>query len=189
MDQHGDPLFRYAVARLRDAALAEDAVQETFLAAWKSRREFGGRSSERSWLIGILKHKITDHFRRTAREEPTLDPESVGESEPDCFTQTGWSRGAWRSGWGPLEWPDDVAGSLDRAAFWQAFWGCVEGIPKRVAAVFIMREMDELSGEAIARELGLSPNHVFVLLHRARMALRRCLESNWFKKDAEGNAP
>lgn len=189
VDHHGDPLFRHALARLRDAALAEDAVQETFLAALKNRREFEGRSSERSWLLGILKHKIADHFRRSAREDATLDPEAVCEAEPDCFTHAGWSRGAWRSDWGPLEWPDDVAGSLDRAAFWQTFWDCVRGVPKQVAAVFLMREMDELSGEAIARELGLNPNHVFVLLHRARMSLRRCLESNWFKQDAKGKAP
>src|SRR5688500_10622854 len=76
LDDHGDYLFKYAVFRLRDDIVAEDAVQETFLAALKAYENFEGRGSERTWLVGILKHKIIDHFRRVGREAP------IGE-EPD----------------------------------------------------------------------------------------------------------
>jgi RNA polymerase sigma-70 factor (ECF subfamily) len=182
-------LFRYALGRLRDVSLAEDMVQETFLAALKNQDNFEGRSSERSWLISILKHKLVDHYRRSAREEPVGDIEFFAREEQEAFVELGWSPGSWRPGCGPLEWSSDAASNLDREAFWNVFWTCLEGLPDRVAAVFTLREMDELTSEEICDQLGISPGNLFVMLHRARMALRRCLESSWFRNTTEDPTP
>ncbi|HYG79948.1 MAG TPA: sigma factor, partial [Pyrinomonadaceae bacterium] len=95
VDEHGDYLFRYAVFRLRDASLAEDVVQETLLAALQAYENFGGRGSERTWLVGILKHKVADHFRRLSREAPAKRDEGEAMGQGELFMQTGEWAGHW----------------------------------------------------------------------------------------------
>ena len=183
VEEHGDYLFGFALSRLRDAPAAEDAVQETFLAALKGGKQFKGRSSERSWLVGILKNKICDHYRRASRETPFTDLEFYAADEADGFAAEGPFRGGWVHEAGPLEWPDPGA-SLDNAAFWKTFRDCSARLPKNVAAVFTLREVDGVESREICELLNISENNLWVMLHRARMALRRCLETNWFGKDA-----
>src|SRR4051794_6980988 len=103
VDEHGDTLFRYALMRLRDPIKAEDLVQETFLAALKSN--FAGKSSEQSWLIGILKNKVIDHFRKAGRETSFTDLEFYKDEQSDCFHQTGMHKEIWLAGKEPLDWP------------------------------------------------------------------------------------
>jgi RNA polymerase sigma-70 factor, ECF subfamily len=181
VDEHGDYLFRYALGRLRDPARAEDAVQETFLAALKAKN-FAGRSAEKSWLVGILKNKIFDHFRKASRETSFTDLDFYADEEGDRFMAEGLFKGGWVHKLGPLEWSEDPGTSLDNEAFWKTFRDCSGRLPEKVAAVFNLREVDGVDSKEICATLGISESNLWVMLHRARMALRRCLETNWFGK-------
>ena len=183
VELHGDYLFKYALLRLRDAAAAEDAVQETFLAALKGGHAFQGRSAEKSWLVGILKNKIYDHFRRASRTTSFTDLDFYSDEEGDRFVADGLGQGGWIHELGPRDWPDPGA-NLDHEVFWKAYADCAGRLPKKVAAVFNLREVDGLGSREICALLDISENNLWVMLHRARMALRRCLETNWFGKDA-----
>jgi RNA polymerase sigma-70 factor (ECF subfamily) len=179
VDQHGDFLFRYALSRLGNRAVAEDLVQETFLAALRAERTFAGRSAERTWFVGILKHKIIDHLRRQGRERPLSAVNSSEEMSEELFDKKGW----WQVK--PAKWPADPSEVLETKEFWEAFRHCLEDLPQRLAAVFSLREMDELSTDEVCDALKVTPGNLGVLLYRARMGLRRCLEINWFSTKTE----
>lgn len=172
VDRHGDSLFRYAMTRLGDRHVAEDLVQETFVAALKSG-QFSGQADERTWFVGILKHKIVDHYRRRDRERP-MSTIQQGEKQEDLFDEKGW----WRVQ--PAKWPVDASNTLETAEFWEAFRRCLDGLPQRMRMVFSLREMDDHSTEHLCETLQISAGNLGVLLYRARMGLRRCLEINWF---------
>ena len=183
LDQHGDYLFKYASFRLRDQAAAEDAVQETFLAALKAYERFEGRGSERTWLVGILKHKITDHFRRTSREAPVGQEEDQGPLHAEFFTRTdGWDN-HWNNDYAPTEWHASPAQLLEQGDFWKVFSECLSPLPQRTASAFTLREVDGLSSEEICEMLGIRVNNLWVMLHRARLHLRNCLQMNWFGQE------
>jgi RNA polymerase sigma-70 factor (TIGR02943 family) len=183
VELYGDYLFRFALMRLRDEAKAEDAVQETFLAALKGGKSFSGRSAEKSWLVGILKNKIYDYFRKASRETAFTDLDFYADEDSDRFVPDGLGKGGWIHELGPQEWP--AAGeALDNEAFWKAYRDCAAKLPKNVAAVFNLREVDGLESKEVCKLLNISENNLWVMLHRARMALRRCLETNWFGKQA-----
>jgi RNA polymerase sigma-70 factor (ECF subfamily) len=183
VDLYGDYLFQHALFRLRDRAKAEDVVQETFLAALKAGQTFAGRASAKSWLLGILKHKICDCYRTESRETPFTDLTFYAASENELFRARGLAEGEWLHRYGPAEWPDPGAG-LDQETFWKTFHSCMQKMPQRVAAAFSLREIDGLEGKEICSTLGISEDNLWVMLHRARMALRRCLEIHWFKNSA-----
>jgi RNA polymerase sigma-70 factor (ECF subfamily) len=171
-------LMRYALIQLRDPVAAEDAVQETLLAALRGGEAFGGRSSVKTWLTGILKHKIIDQLRRDSRERRLNDTEAPPD-EADIADATFSDDGHWQEF--PADWgaPDK---SLEAKQFWTVFEMCLQVMPPRTARVFVMREVMELSTEEICKELGISATNCWVMLHRARLALRACLEMKWFKK-------
>jgi RNA polymerase sigma-70 factor (ECF subfamily) len=174
VDQYGDLLFRYALLRLRDPILAEDVVQETLLAALQGRKNFESRSTERTWLVGILKHKIIDYFRKAGREEPINDDESqqsVGEGD---FKQNG----RWRIG--PAPWKMDSSAILEQNEFWEILRQCTSALPSRLANAFMLKEVEELSSKEVCKVCNISPTNLWVMLHRARFRLRECLEVNWF---------
>jgi RNA polymerase sigma-70 factor, ECF subfamily len=185
VELHGDYLFKFALLRLRDATKAEDAVQETFLAALKGGKAFAGRSAEKSWLVGILKNKICDHYRKASRETSFTDMEFYSDEEGDRFVPDGMFKDGWIHELGPQEWASPGA-SLDSEMFWRTFHDCSNKLPKNVSAVFSLREVDGVESKEICALLNISENNLWVMLHRARMALRRCLETNWFAKQ---NAP
>jgi RNA polymerase sigma-70 factor, ECF subfamily len=180
LDQHGDYLFKYASFRLRDATAAEDAVQETFLAALKAYEKFEGRGSERTWLVGILKHKITDHFRRIAREAPIGQEEDEGPDHIEFFTRTDGWEGHWNNDFAPSDWHATPAQLVEQGAFWMVFNDCLSPLPQRTATAFTLREVDGLSSEEICEMLSITVNNLWVMLHRARLHLRNCLQLNWF---------
>ena len=181
VELHGDYLFKYALMRLRDPAKAEDAVQETFLAALKGGKTFAGRSAEKSWLVGVLKNKIYDHYRKAGRETSFTDLEFYSDEESERFVPDGLLKDGWIHELGPSEWSSPGA-SLDSEVFWKTFRDCSEKLPKNVAAVFNLREVDGIESKEICALLHISESNLWVMLHRARMALRRCLETNWFAK-------
>jgi RNA polymerase sigma-70 factor (ECF subfamily) len=164
-------LLRYASLQLRDAHAAEDAVQETLLAALAGQAGFGQRASLRTWLTGILKHKIIDVIRRASREAP-----AASEDEFDALFD---ERGHWAET--PLAWPAPDA-SLDQKQFFAALEMCLKRLPEKTAQTFMMREHLGLETDEICKELGITSTHCWVLLYRARMALRECLTKEWFGK-------
>ncbi len=177
VEQHGDALFRYALMKMRDTSQAEDMVQETFLAALKARNKFAGQSSEKTWLIGILKHKIIDHFRKHKREQTSDDIETLTEQLDQQFNQSGhWnvSLSRWQN-------PDQAH---ENEAFWKTFSSCIAHLPDHLADLFILREIKGLTTEEICKLLDISTtNNMWVMLSRARMRLRSCLDSRWFNHD------
>ena len=178
VERYGDGLFRYAYVRLRDRAAAEDLVQETLLEAFKSRRTFRGQCSEKSWLFAILRHNLLDAFRRNrVRESETLGSD-FQEVEP--FEQSGWRKGSWQPGNEPVTW-DSPEDDLSRQEFWNVFHRCASKLPPLMSKVLLLREMDDLSTERICQVTGVSGSNLWVLLHRARLALQACLQQNWFK--------
>lgn len=184
LDDHGDYLFKYAVFRLRDNTAAEDAVQETFLAALKAYKGFEGRASERTWLVGILKHKIIDHFRRAEREAPLGEEESdEGPDHREFFERPGAFQGHWHPNYAPNEWQATPAELIERNDFWEIFNDCLSPLPQRTANAFTLREVDGLKSEEICEILSIKVNNLWVMLHRARLHLRNCLELNWFRQE------
>jgi RNA polymerase sigma-70 factor, ECF subfamily len=167
-------LLRFATLQLRDSHAAEDAVQETLLAALAGEAGFGGRSNLRTWLTGILKHKIVDAIRRLSRES-ALAADDPAEALDALFD----ARGHWIDA--PGAWSDPDA-SLEQAQFFAALERCLALLPAKTAQAFMMREHLGFATGEICKELAITPTHCWVLLHRARMALRECLDTNWFGK-------
>ena len=178
VEDHGDCLYRFALLRVRRPEIAEDLVQETFFAAVRTSGNFRGKSSERSWLCGILKNKICDYFRKMGRETCFTDLEFLADELSYKFV----SQGFWNHEAGPLEWKPEAEVVMHRTEFWDTFRDCLAKLPQRVADVFMLREMEEMETSQICKALNISPNNLWVMLHRARMALRECLEINWFKE-------
>lgn len=179
VDRHGDVLYRYALLRLHDAQVAEDLVQETFLAALRQRDRFAGRSDERTWMVGILKHKIIDHFRRVARELPLNGMDPPGGGNPTEFHQYGLLAGTWKSAARPAEWSMDLSDGVERSEFRKILDRCLEALKPFLRQAFVLREMEELKTEEICNILEVSPTNLRVMLHRGRLRLRSCLEHNW----------
>ncbi len=179
LQQHRSYLLRYAMLQLRDADLAEDVVQETLLAALEGRARYSGQSSLKTWLTGILKHKIVDVLRRKSREQPLTTGRD--ESEADAADALFSEDGHWRNF--PSRWGNPEK-SLEDKRFWAAFEMCSQLMPARMARVFMMREVMELSTEEICKELSITQTNLWVMLHRARLSLRECLEIRWFGKQA-----
>ncbi|WP_020160120.1 MULTISPECIES: sigma-70 family RNA polymerase sigma factor [Methylobacter] len=178
--EHRPVLFRYALLQLRDDELADDAVQETLLAAWQSASTFEGKAGLRTWLIGILKHKIADHWRRSGREIVTSDigftDTDESDSDEDDFFM---SNGQWNGG--PSAWNDPEA-ALRQQEFWGIYETCQNNLPPKMAQVFMLRELVGLEADEICRETGLSDANYWVIMHRARLRLRECLEMRWFNQ-------
>lgn len=183
VDEYGDYLFRYALVRLRNESLAEDMVQETFLAALKSPGTFAGKSAPKSWLVGILKNKIFDHYRKASRETSFTDMDFLHDEQSERFIPDGLFKGGWIHELGPVEWQANPGSDLDGQEFWKVFHDCSGKLPKNISHAFLLREVDDVSTEEICALLHITPNNLWVMLHRARMALRGCLEANWFARE------
>lgn len=179
VETHRGYLMRYALAQLRDASAAEDAVQETLLAALEGSSAYAGRSALRTWLTGILKHKIIDHLRRQSREQPPVADGEARTGEAEAADDYFADDGHWRDA--PSKWSDPDR-AFENRQFWATFELCSRMMPARMAKVFAMREVLELSTEEICKELGITATNCWVLLHRARLSLRACLEAKWFGK-------
>ena len=178
VDRYGDFLYRFTLSRLKDSSIAEDLVQETFLAALKARKNFQGRSSARTWLIAILKHKIVDHIRKQVREKTSDKVESISNAAANDPADTSFNdEGDWRIR--PSKWATDPMKLYEQKEFMDVLYHCLGELPKRQAEAFMMREIDGFSTEEICKVLNISATNSWVMLYRARMWLRQCLENNW----------
>jgi RNA polymerase sigma-70 factor (TIGR02943 family) len=175
-----DYLMRFARMQLRNDAWAEDAVSETMLAALAKPQSFGNRSQLKTWLVGILKHKIIDALRHHRREACVLDTDDDDAADPldymgfkadGHFTEQ------------PADWGNPEE-QMKSQQFFEILDACANKLPAVQGRLFLMREWLELSSEEICKELDLTPTNLYVQLHRARLRLRECLEINWFSKPA-----
>jgi RNA polymerase sigma-70 factor (ECF subfamily) len=179
---HGDYLFNFAIGQVRDASVAEDLVQETFLAAFKGRHRFTGQSSERTWLVGILRHKICDHLRYTCRERAVRAdvPASRGDDE------------TWEEA---VMWLHDVVAEcqspnrrLELGEFRTNLETALGKLPLRVAQVFQLYEVEERPNNEVCRRLNISESNLWVMLHRARKQLRSHLAEWWNSESKQSEA-
>jgi RNA polymerase sigma-70 factor (ECF subfamily) len=152
------------------------------LAALRSRSRFQNRSSERSWLVGILKHKIADFFRKKSRETSFTDLAFFSGEQEEKFDADGF----WFHHTEPTGWGASATEGIERSEFWSAFQSCVSKLPERIAQVFLMRELDDVPSKQVCADLQISDSNLWVMLHRARMALRQCLEGSYFSSTAGG---
>lgn len=182
VDRYGDYLFAFAFSRLRDKSLAEDMVQDTLLAAMQSGNSFQGRSSEKTWLCGILKHKVIDHFRKSSREVELTEEEADMSGYDYLFRDEGVWKGHWSAESRPIQWNDNPEKVIEHTEFRGILSHCLSELPERVANCFTLREMDGFEAAEICRVLEISPNNFWVMMHRARLHLRRCIDFNWFRK-------
>jgi len=174
--EHRVYLMRFARLQLRSDAWAEDAVSETLLAALSKPQSFGSRSQLKTWLVGILKHKVIDQIRSNAREVAT--PDSGADDEADELDKLAFKAdGHFASP--PDDWGDPQK-TLQQSQFFQVLDACVERLPPALGRLFLMREWLELSCEEVCKELSLTPTNLYVQLHRARLRLRECLNIHWF---------
>lgn len=178
-------MLKFARLQLRNDAAAEDAVQDAMAAALSGRRQFESRSKLKTWVFAILKNKIVDIIRDHARS-PTVaaTAEEIPENAYDDLFD---ARGHWQDDTRPASW-GDPEGSFSSGQFWQILEICLTRLPENTARIFMMREMLGLETDEICKELAISSTNCWVVLHRARMGLRLCLDERWFKsenRDAE----
>ncbi|MBV8666602.1 MAG: sigma-70 family RNA polymerase sigma factor [Burkholderiaceae bacterium] len=170
-------LLRFALLQLRNDAVAEDVVQDTLIAVLEKPDRFAGQSSLRTYVTGIMKHKIVDVLRaskRVVQFEP-LEGESDDDFIDALFKADGHTQDM------PRAWGDPDA-TLEQKDFFRVMEICLEKLPAQTARVFMMREWLELETEEICKETGVSTSNLWVILYRARLRLRECLDLNWFGK-------
>ena len=175
VNEYGDCLLRYALSFMRDKAVAEDLVQETFVAALISRSAFAGKSSEKTWLFGILRHKAIDYLRKCKMQHHV-----EGSDELDLFESTRELPRLWREELIPTDWRSDPNASAQQAAFWGIFNSCLSELNPRMAIAFTLREIEGMSAKEICEVLDMTESNYWVVLYRARTILRRCIEKKWF---------
>ncbi|MEN3294350.1 MAG: hypothetical protein V7642_3603 [Burkholderiales bacterium] len=168
-------LLRFALLQLRNESLAEDVVQDALVAVLEKPERFGGQSSLRTYVTGILKYKIIDTLRSSWRERPleTRDDQSEADVVDALFAANGHTIDV------PRQWGDPAA-TLEQQDFFRVLDICLEKLPEKTARIFMMREWLELDTDEICKELGISTSNAWVMLYRARLRLRECLDLNWF---------
>lgn len=178
IDKFGDYLYSYAMSRLNNSTVAEDVVQETFLAALKARGSFAGVSSEQTWFIGILKNKIVDYIRKVSKET-NVENIDIASGDESNFIQSGPMSGSWTPRRRPADWNIDTNDIVEKKEFWKFLHYCLSALPKKMALIFNLRELEEEKPEKICNDLKISPTNLRVIMYRARSQMRTCLEKNW----------
>ena len=178
LDRYGDELFRFALRRVSERTSAEELVQETLLSALDALATFRGQASERSWLFLILKRKIIDHYRRQARS-PLVPLASFSPAEGDEAPFFTPEDGHWRPEQYPQAWTV-AADELEQQDLRLILHGCQQQLSVQHRAVFVLRFVDEHTAEEVCQELGISAANYWVIIHRVKLTLRRCLETHWF---------
>lgn len=183
VEAYADGLFRFAYFRVNDHEQAEDLVQETFLSALGNLSNFRHDCSEKTWLYNILKNKIIDYYRKNDRFRHQ-EAESQNEIPDEDFYQQFFNVEAphkkhWKAPAAPSEWELPADDLLVKAEFMRILHVCLSFLPETQADVFRLKNIDELKTKEICKELRISPSNLWVLIHRAKLQLRECLEKNW----------
>ncbi len=175
IDLYADYLFNYTTSRIDDIEQAKDIVQETFLAALKAMKNYRGEASERTWLVSILKRKIIDQYRKMNSKK--------GKAEIRVsFYEEGGKKGKWLEECVPQSWGNEAEIEFETQELGVALNKCLEALPDKYKAVFKMKTIDNIETEEICNELNITASNLWVIIHRARLQLRKCMEESWFKK-------
>ena len=177
VDRYSDYLYRYAMLRLQSQHAAEDAVQETFLAGIKNIDKFDGRVDVKYWLRGILRNKVVDYIRKASRERPVDDTE-VKEIQ-DRFAFKAFGVATTR----PAPWQFDPHRAYEKTEFWDVLQGCVSKLRGPIQQAFTLKMLEGMSTDEVCKVMEITPNYLWVMLHRARAQLKTCLEENWAAKE------
>lgn len=173
IDNYADYLYNYAVTRVNDNEIAKDLVQETFFAGLKSAKNFQGKAAERTWLVAILKRKIIDHYRKINSKK--------GKAEVRMsFYEDGDNEGSWIEERVPQTWDNDADKYIESEELKAIIDQCIDYLPEKYAMVFRMKTIQEFETEEICKELNITASNLWVIIHRARTQLRKCMEDNWF---------
>lgn len=189
IDKLYPPMLRFAKIQLKDDALAEDMVQEALTTAWHKQEQFQAASSLKTWVLSILKNKITDHFRQTPPTTPSETLQEENDALDNIHRNYFDSGGHWKKNHQPQEWrgiPDEY---IEHQHFFRALEECLSRLPEDTARIFYLREIDGWDTKEICQEFQLSKENCYVILHRARNALRLCLQHNWFNDSSEYSHP
>ena len=177
LDEHGDVLWRFVLGRTRSADVAGDVVQETILAAMLSHASFAGDSSERTWLLGIAAHKIADHFRRQSRREGIVAPKPADSPEVnDEFAGMFTDEGMWARQ--PGTWGLDPRNETENSETLAALRRCLDSLPPALSEVVWLCDLLKVPTSEACKALGITPTNLWSRTHRARAALRLCVEKS-----------
>jgi RNA polymerase sigma-70 factor (TIGR02943 family) len=175
IDRYADYLYNYTIARVNDHEIAQDIIQDTFLAALKSAKNYKGDASERTWLISILKRKIIDHYRKVnskkGKAEVKMGPILNREDE---------AAGDWLEEKVKDPFMLNAEYQIENEELGLAIHFCLSNLPAKQAEVFKMKTIDGYDTETICNDLNITSSNLWVLIHRARTSLVACLEKNWF---------
>ncbi len=189
---YGDYLYRIAKSKVNDDSIAEDLVQETFLAALKAYSSFNANAAFKTWLVGILKRKIADHYRKQSVNSQRFITTKDSEIDQGTSTDSEFdSKGSWQKI--PQLWqldpndrkvkkPEELA---ENAEFWTVLTSCASNMPDHLSRAFSRRIISEEASNEICENEGISKKNLSVRLHRARLLIRRCLEQKWFGSESE----
>ncbi|MGV6845944.1 MAG: sigma-70 family RNA polymerase sigma factor [Lutibacter sp.] len=171
---YADYLFNYSISRVNDHHIAKDLVQDTFLAALKAKDNFKGKASERTWLVAILKRKIIDFYRKINSAK------GKAEVRMNFYTH-GEREGEWIEERAPSNWNNEAEKTIENEELHNALEECIKNLPTKYSVVFKMKTMQHFETHEICKELNITASNLWVIIHRARTQLRRCMEEKWFK--------
>jgi RNA polymerase sigma-70 factor (ECF subfamily) len=183
IDSYADYLYSFAYNRVNDGDTAKDLVQDTFLSALKARDGFKGEASEKTWLVSILKRKIIDLYRKNAAhpQQSFEESEQYKVAYSHYFTEEGSITGHWNKKAAPKPWNVSEKNNIEQKEFKQILAQCLSKLPKVWSSVFALKYLEEEESESICKELEITSSNYWVIIHRAKLQMRECLEKNWIK--------
>ncbi len=176
VERHGDYLYNYAVSRVQSKETAEDLVQDTFISALKAKENFRGESAELTWLMAILKRKVIDFYRKRSSNK-----EIAASNFSKPFQGEEGMTGHWIMERAPKDWQKETRSPFRNEEFQRIMSMCLSLLPEKWRAVFVLRVMEEINSDEVCKEIGCSSSNLWVILHRARLKLRECIENNWLQ--------
>ena len=179
---YSDTMYTWAYYKTGNKETAEDLVQDTFLSAYMAMSSFEGRSDPKTWLLGILKNKIAEHFRKFYRSPVLTESLETKHRTNEWLNNFFDEDGSWNKDQRPSEWAEESENLLDDAVFLSVLQNCMGKLPPNWNAAIQLKYLEERKGDLICQELQVTPTNFWQMLHRAKLQLRKCLETHWFKK-------
>jgi RNA polymerase sigma-70 factor (TIGR02943 family) len=171
--KHTKELYNWAFYKTSRAEIAEDLVQETFLAATEKLSSFKEQSSPKTWLFSILNNKIIDFYRKKINQDQSLDDKGLSAHFNEYLD--------WRVSKKPQSWKENEKHLLDDNEFQETLKKCLDLLPDKWNTCVKLKYLSEKNGEEICQEVGISTTNFWQIVHRAKLKLRDCIETNWLK--------
>lgn len=178
---YSDYLYNYACFRVNNKEEARDLVQDTFLSALRAKDSYKGMSSEKTWLVSILKNKIIDYYRKNAGSsiQQSIEGKQVASDYDDYFSAEGKSQGHWLDKAAPGRAYTSAQENMETREFYDILNKCLDLLPVKWAAIFKLKNMEDVETDIICKELNITPSNYWIMMHRAKLQLRRCMEVGW----------